>query len=233
MQPHSHRHTHAVRVFHQSMGMCTYFTHAIETKQFCMHSTYILCTAYTIYLFFLLGFFSYFFSFSSYLFCSSSFSRWLFIAFRIGVLFCSWFSHSLLRTNVLLWWGGCSASIVISQESKLRYDCICACFQMSYRHAEWVSTRNNNDTNGYKMMLMMPSIADVSNIPYIHIDFSSARKEAKLNCILAFCVFVYTVLVLCLSLLLFYVCMHMNYVIFVWNSHLPSNTNSHPYTNTQ
>lgn len=65
----------------------------------------------------------------------------------------------------------------------------------SYRHAEWVSTRNNNDTNGYKMMLMMPSIADVSNIPiYIHIDFSSARKEAKLNCILALCVFVYTLL---------------------------------------
>lgn len=61
MQPHSHRHTHAVRVFHQSMGMCTYFTHAIETKQFCMHSTYILCTAYTIYLFFLLGFFLIFF----------------------------------------------------------------------------------------------------------------------------------------------------------------------------
>lgn len=29
---------------------------------------------------------------------------------------------------------------------------------------------------------------------YIHIDFSSARKEAKLNCILALCVFVYTLL---------------------------------------
>lgn len=128
----THMHTVCENICVSRVWACVLISHMQSGRSSFVCIVRIFCVRRTQFIYFCSFFFSPF-SFHIYsVVCSSSFSRWLFIAFKVAALllcsvwFCFVFFHSLVR-QILLWWGGCLAGIVISQESKLRCDCICAC----------------------------------------------------------------------------------------------------------
>lgn len=139
--------------------VCVLISHMQSSQAFCMHRSYILCTAYTIYLFILLVFFLLVVAvFSCWCFGVSSFSRWLFIAFDV---MCSLFSF--IHISVVMW---CCCCYWCRWSVGRMYICIC---DDELRHA--VSTQ--------QMTIRMA--VRWCRCHCWCIEYLSARKEAKLN----------------------------------------------------